>query len=408
MSSQSLFMHSRRFFSTSGRNVVIVGGRRTAIGSFMGQLSNMTGPQLGSMATKGALASCHVDPKEIEEVYMGNVISAGSGQAPARQVALGSDMRYDTVCTTVNKVCASGMKAVMLGSSAIRLGDRDIVVAGGMESMSKLPHYIYLRKPTSYGHAQVVDSIQFDGLTDVYNNILMGSCTEKVCSEMGITREAQDEYAIKSYHRARAAQEKGILDWEIVDIVEEIKGKQVRINKDEECQKFLPEKFPQLKPAFAKNGTITAANSSKLNDGACSFILMSEQAAKDRGLKPLARILGYDDAEVAPIDFGIAPTKACKSLLNKLKMNIKDVQYHEYNEAFAAVVLANMKMLDIDPETVNVHGGAVALGHPIGMSGARIILSLINVLKQKNASVGMASICNGGGGASAIMIERLN
>ena len=225
---------------------------------------------------------------------------------------------------------------------------------------------------------------------------------------MGITREAQDEFAIKSYEKARAAQSKGVLDWEIVDIVEENKGKQIRINKDEECQKFLPEKFPQLKPAFAKNGTITAANSSKINDGACSFVLMSEQAAKDRGLKPLARILGYEDGEVAPIDFGIAPTKACKGLLQKLKMNVNDVQYHEINEAFAAVVLANMKLLDLDPSRVNVHGGAVALGHPIGMSGARLILSLYNVLKQNNGSIGMASICNGGGGASAIMIERLN
>ena len=220
-------------------------------------------------------------------------------------------MKYDTPSTLVNKVCASGMKAVMLGANAIALGDRNVVLAGGMECMSKLPHYIYLRKPTGYGNAQIVDSIQFDGLTDVYNNILMGSCTEKVCSEMGISREAQDQWAIQSYNRARAAQESGKLDWEIVDIVEtDNKGKEKRINKDEECQKFLPEKFPSLKPAFAKNGTITAANASKINDGACSLILMSEEAAKERGLKPLARILGYEDAAVAPIDFGIAPTKA--------------------------------------------------------------------------------------------------
>lgn len=237
----------------------------------------------------------------------------------------------------------------------------------------------------------------------------MGSCTEKVCSEMGISREAQDQWAIQSYNRARAAQESGKLDWEIVDIVEtDNKGKEKRINKDEECQKFLPEKFPSLKPAFAKNGTITAANASKINDGACSLILMSEEAAKERGLKPLARILGYEDAAVAPIDFGIAPTKAAQKLLGRLKMNIKDVHYHEINEAFAAVALANIKLLDLDPNTVNVHGGAVALGHPIGMSGARIILSLINVLRTKNGSVGMASICNGGGGASVVAIERLN
>lgn len=237
----------------------------------------MTGPQLGALATKGALAAYHVDPKDVEEVYFGQVIQAGSGQAPARQVAIGAGLRYETITTTVNKVCASGMKAIMLGSNAIALGDRDVVVAGGMESMSKLPHYLYMRKGHGYGHTQLIDSIQFDGLTDVYNNILMGSCTEKVCSEMSITREAQDEYAIKSYQKARAAQEAGIFDWEIVDIIEQDKsGKEKKINKDEECQKFFPEKIPGLKPAFAKNGTITAANSSKLNDGACSFILMSE------------------------------------------------------------------------------------------------------------------------------------
>ena len=300
------------------------------------------------------------------------------------------------------------MKTVMLGATAIAAGDRNTILAGGFESMSKAPHYIYLRKGTGYGHAQAIDSIQFDGLTDVYNNILMGSCTEKICSELGITREAQDEYAIKSYNKARAAQEKGLLDWEIVDIIEEVKGKEKRINKDEECGKFLPEKFPTLKPAFAKNGTITAANASKINDGACSIIIMAEETAKERGLKPLARIIGFEDAEVVPIDFGIAPSKAVARLLQRKGMTIKNIDYHEVNEAFSAVALANMKLLDIDPERINVHGGAVALGHPVGMSGARIILSLINVLRNKNASIGMASICNGGGGASAMMIERLN
>jgi acetyl-CoA C-acetyltransferase len=243
----------------------------------------------------------------------------------------------------------------------------------------------------------------------VYNNMLMGSCTEKICSEMGITREAQDQFAIQSYNRARQAQEKGLFDWEIVDVVEQDgKGKEKRISKDEECQKFLPEKFPSLKPAFAKNGTITAANASKLNDGACSVVIMAEDVAKERGLKPLARILGYEDAEVAPIDFGIAPSKACARLLQRKGMTIKNVDYHEVNEAFAAVALANSKLLDIDIDRINVFGGAVALGHPVGMSGARIILTLINVLKNKNASIGMASICNGGGGASAMLIERLN
>jgi acetyl-CoA C-acetyltransferase len=301
------------------------------------------------------------------------------------------------------------MKTVMLGATAIAIGDRNTVVAGGFEAMSKAPHYMYLRKPTGYGHVQAVDSIQFDGLTDVYNNMLMGSCTEKICSELGITREAQDEYAIRSYNRARKAQEAGLFDWEIVDIVEQDnKGKERRISKDEECGKFLPEKFPTLKPAFAKNGTITAANSSKINDGACTLVIMAEETAKERGLKPLARIIGYEDAEVAPVDFGIAPSKAVARLLQRKGMTIKNIDYHEVNEAFSAVALANQKLLDIDPERINVFGGAVALGHPVGMSGARIILTLINVLKNKNASLGLASICNGGGGASAMLIERLN
>lgn len=300
------------------------------------------------------------------------------------------------------------MKSVMIGATAIAAGDRNIIVAGGFESMSKAPHYMFLRKAAGYGHVEAVDSIQYDALTDVYNKILMGLCTEKVCSELGITREAQDEYAIKSYNRARAAQEAGVFDWEIVDVVEkDNKGKEKRIAKDEECQKFLPEKFPQLKPAFAKNGTITAANSSKLNDGACTIVLMAEEVARERGLKPLARILGYDDAAVAPIDFGIAPSRAVAKLLKKKGLTMKNVDYHEYNEAFSAVALANMKLLDLDPERVNVNGGAVALGHPVGCSGARIILSLINVLRAKNGSVGLASICNGGGGASAILIERM-
>jgi acetyl-CoA C-acetyltransferase len=297
----------------------------------------------------------------------------------------------------------------MIGAAQIRLGTRDVVLTGGMENMSKLPHYIYLRKPTGYGHASAIDSIQFDGLTDVYNNILMGACVEKTCSEMGITREAQDEYAIMSYNRAREAQEKGWLLDEIQILTEvDRKGKETQIKDDEECKKFMPDKFPGLKPAFAKTGTITAANASKINDGAAAFVLMSEDAAKARGLKPLARILGYEDASVQPIDFAIAPSKACNSLLKQLGMNCSDIDFHEVNEAFSAVALANIKLLDLDITRTNVHGGAVALGHPIGMSGARIVMSLMNVLKRNDKSIGMASICNGGGGASAVVIERLN
>ena len=281
------------------------------------------------------------------------------------------------------------------------------MLAGGMEAMSKAPHYAYLRKPTAYGEHSMLDAIKSDGLTDVYNNILMGSCVEKVCSEMGISREAQDEYAIQSYNRARTAQENGILDWETVEITQQDRKGERVFSRDEECGKFMPDKFPGLKPAFAKNGTITAANASKINDGAAALILMSEQAARDRGLKPLARIRAYDDAAVAPIDFGIAPAKAVEKLLKRSGMTIDDIEYHEINEAFSAVVLANMKLLNLDPERVNVHGGAVALGHPIGCSGARILISLINVLRQRDATIGMASICNGGGGASAVILERM-
>ena len=398
---------SKRLFST-GHSTVIVGAKRTPIGTFMGSISNMSAPHLGQVAAQGALYNSGVSPSEVEEVYMGAVLQAGMGQAPARQVALGCEMGNDTPSTTINKVCASGMKAVMMASQAIELGQRSIMLAGGMESMSKSPHYTYLRRPTAYGETTVLDSIKNDGLTDVYNNVLMGSCVEKICSDLGITREASDEFAIESYTKARAAQEAGIFDWETVEIIQGDRKGERKFSRDEECQKFMPDKFPLLKPAFAKNGTITAANASKINDGAAALVLMSEQAAHERGLKPLARIIGYDDAAVAPIDFAIAPAKAAEKLLRRSGMNMSDIEYHEVNEAFSAVVLANMKLLDLDPTKVNVHGGAVALGHPIGASGARILISLINVLRNKDASIGMASICNGGGGASAVILERLN
>jgi acetyl-CoA C-acetyltransferase len=387
---------------------VIVGAKRTPIGSFMGALQDMNAPHLGTAAARAALISANVDPTEVEEVYMGNVLQGGVGQAPARQVALGCEMGYDTPSTTINKVCASGMKSVMMAAQAIQLGQRNVMVAGGMESMSKSPHYVYLRRPTGFGEAKMLDSIKYDGLTDVYNQILMGSCVEKLNSDMGITREAQDEFAIQSYEKARAAQEAGFLDWEITEIIQQSRKGEVKFARDEECTKFMPDKFPGLKPAFAKNGTITPANASKINDGAAAMVIMSEQAAKDRGLKPLARIVAYEDAAVQPIDFGIAPAKACDKLLRVAGMSMKDIEYHEINEAFSAVALANMKLLDLDPATVNVHGGAVALGHPIGVSGTRILMSLMNVLRRKDATMGMASICNGGGGASAVILERLD
>ena len=388
--------------------MVIVAGKRTPIGTFLGGLSNHTAPALGTAALTGAISASHIEPTDIEEVYVGNVINAGAGQAPARQVALGAHCKKDTPSTTINKVCASGMKSIMMAAQAIAAGDRSIMAAGGMESMSRIPHYANIRKATPYANSQLIDGLAFDGLTDVYNNIPMGSCVEKTNSEMGITREAQDEFAIASYNRARQAQSDGVFDWEIVDIKEVVKGTEKSIHLDEECQKFMPDKFPALRPAFAKNGSITPANASKINDGASAVILMAEETAKERGLKPLARIIAHDDAAVDPIDFAIAPSSATQKLLKKAGMSMKDIEYHEINEAFSAVVLANMKLLDLDHERVNVHGGAVALGHPIGMSGNRIVLSLLNVLRAKGATLGMASICNGGGGASAMILERLN
>lgn len=401
---------SRRFYTVhSGKSVVIVGAKRTPIGSFMGSLKDMSATSLGAAASRGAIEHAGLQPSDIQEVFLGTVLQAGQGQAPDRQAALGAGVDVGTPCTAVNKVCASGMKSIMLGAAQIRLGDKSIVLAGGMENMSKAPHYMFLRKATGYGHSSAVDAIQFDGLTDVYNQILMGACVEKNCSELSISREAQDEYAIRSYNRAREAQEKGWFKDEIQVLTEiDKKGKETHYAEDEECKKFMPDKFASLKPAFAKTGTITAANSSKINDGAAAFVLMSEEEAKARGCKPLARILGYADGAVQPIDFAIAPAKACDNLLKRLGMTSKDIDFHEVNEAFSAVALANIKLQGLDIDKVNVHGGAVALGHPIGCSGARIVLSLMSVLKRNNGSIGMASICNGGGGASAIVIERLN
>lgn len=391
-----------------GKRVVIVAGKRTPIGSFMGGLSNIPAPQLGATAITGALNSINMAPKEIEEVFMGNVISAGLGQAPSRQAALGAGMDYSTPTTDINKVCASGMKSVMIGAQSIALGDRKIVVAGGMENMSKIPHYAYLRTPTTYSHARLIDGLMHDGLTDAYDNISMGNCVEKTNRDFGFTREQQDEFAIKSYEKARESQNNGTFAWEIEAVEEETRRGKTIHDKDEECQKFFPDKFSKLRPAFEKTGSITAANASKINDGACALILMEEEAAKARGLQPLARILAFDDSAVAPIDFAIAPAAACKKILATHKMEVSDVDLHEINEAFASVVLANIELQGLDPSLVNIHGGAVALGHPLGTSGNRIILSLINALRSSDKSIGMASICNGGGGASAIMIERLN
>jgi len=318
-------------------------------------------------------------------------------------------MDLDTPSTTVNKVCASGMKSVMLAASAIRTGDRKIMLAGGMESMSNAPHYLRIRKATGYGDTAAIDAIQFDGLTDAYDNVLMGKCTERVISEFGLTREEQDKFAIASYEKARAAQAAGYFVDEIVPV--EIKGRKgdvTVVSEDEECKRFFPDKFGSLRPAFAKDGTITAANASKINDGAAAIVVMAESEAAARGLKPLARIVSYEDAAVEPFKFALANAKASEKALNRAGLTAKDIHFHEINEAFAAVPILNAQTLGLDLDTVNVFGGGCALGHPIGVSGARILMSLINVLQRKDGTLGMASICNGGGGSSAVILERLN
>ncbi|CAK8991517.1 Acetyl-CoA acetyltransferase A, partial [Durusdinium trenchii] len=390
----------------AGRSVVIVGAKRTPIGTFMGGLASLSAPQLGVVAAKGAVAAAGLTPEDIEEVYMGNVLQAGIGQAPARQVALGAGMALDTPSTTINKVCASGMKSVMMAAQSIALGDRKVMLAGGMESMSQVPHYMRARTATQYGNVSALDGIQHDGLTDPGKNILMGLCTEGVVKELGISREDQDAFAISSYEKARQAQADGVLASEIAEVViTDRRGKETVVSEDEECKKFFPEKFASLRPAFDKEGTITPANASKINDGAAALVLMDEQEAKDRGLQALARIVGYEDAAVEPHRFALAPTKACEKLFAKTGTTKADVDFHEINEAFAAVVLGNMQLLGLDPAKVNVHGGGCSLGHPIGTSGSRILLALINVLQRRDATLGMASICNGGGGASAVLLE---
>jgi acetyl-CoA C-acetyltransferase len=399
---------SKKFFSIA-KNVVIVNGKRTPIGSFMGKLSSIHGSLLGSAAIEGALKAAKVNKEEVEEVIIGNVISSGLGQAPARQAAIKSGLLPSTVCTTINKVCASGMKAVHFAAQSIMTDTTKLVVAGGMESMSLVPHYLYIRKAVPWGEPHLTDGIMFDGLTCSFNSILMGNCAEKTHKELKISRKDQDDWCIQSYERVIAAYKANLIQKELVELVAETgkKGQSETISQDEEFQRFLKEKIPTLRPVFEKDGTITAANASKNADGACALVVAEEEHAKSRALTPIARIKGFADAEVDPINFSIAPASAIQKLLKKLNLNVKDVDYFEINEAFAGTVLSNMKLLNIPGDKVNVHGGAVALGHPIGASGARIILSLINVLQSNNGRIGIASICNGGGGASAICVERI-
>ncbi len=388
--------------------VVIVSAARTPIGSFMGSLSSVTATQLGSAAIKGALDKINLDPSLVQEVYMGNVVQAGVGQAPARQAALGAGIPDTVPATTVNKVCASGMKAVMQAAQAIALGDAQVIVAGGMESMSNIPHYVHMRNGTKFGPATLIDGMQKDGLVDAYDHNAMGTCADLCATEYNFSREDQDAFAIKSYERSAKAWADGKFKDEVVPVeVPQRRGEPMTVSEDEEYKNVKMDKIASLRPAFSKDGTVTAANASTINDGAGAMILMSEAKAKELGLTPLAYIKSYADAAQEPKWFTTAPAKALPKAIAKAGIDIKDVDYFEFNEAFAVVGLANMKILGLDDSNVNVNGGAVSLGHPLGCSGVRILITLLNVLKQNDAKIGAAAICNGGGGASAMVIERV-
>ncbi|MCZ6693073.1 MAG: acetyl-CoA C-acyltransferase [Bacteroidetes bacterium] len=391
------------------KEVFIVSAVRTPIGSFGGNLLSLTAVELGSKAIKGAIDHIDLDPKEVEEVFMGNVVSANLGQAPARQAAIGAGIGYEVPCTTVNKVCASGMKSIMLASQAIMLGLSDTIIAGGMESMSNIPFYVpKARFGYKYGNAEFIDGLVKDGLEEAYHHYPMGNCADNTAKEMKISRQEQDDYAIRSYKRTAQATESGKFKEEIVAIeIPQRKGDPLMITEDEEFRKVSFDKIPFLKPVFSKEGTVTAANASTINDGASALVIMSEEKMKSLNLKPLAKIHGFADAARDPIWFTTAPTLAIPKALKNARMEAKDVDYYEINEAFSVVALANARNLDLDMDKLNVNGGAVALGHPLGASGARIVTTLTNVLDQQKASIGVAGICNGGGGASAIVIERL-
>ncbi|GEC79970.1 acetyl-CoA C-acyltransferase [Flavobacterium aquatile] len=389
------------------KKIVIVSAVRTPIGSFMGALSTVPAPHLGAAAIKGALSKINLDPKLVDEVYMGNVVQAGVGQAPARQAAIYAGLSNDVICTTVNKVCASGMKSIMFGAQAIMAGDAEIVVAGGMENMSLIPHYVHLRNGVKFGPTSMQDGMQKDGLVDAYDNNAMGVAADLCASEYKITREQQDAFAIQSYERSAKAWEAGNFDSEIVPVaVPQRKGDPIMVTKDEEFTNVKLDKIPTLNAVFTKEGTVTAANASTINDGAAAVILMSEEKAISMGLKPLAYIKSYADAAQEPKWFTTSPAKALPKALDKAGLSLSDVDFFEFNEAFSVVGLANAQILGLANDKINVNGGAVSLGHPLGCSGARIVVTLINVLQQNNAKIGAAAICNGGGGASAIVIEK--
>jgi acetyl-CoA C-acetyltransferase len=390
------------------KEVVIVSVARTPIGSFLGTLANIPAPKLGAIAIKGALNKINLDPKLVDEVLMGNVVSAGLGQAPARQAAIFAGIPDTVPCTTINKVCASGMKAIMIAAQTIKAGDAEIIVAGGMENMSSIPHYVAGRAGTKLGNISMVDGLLVDGLTDVYDQKHMGTCGDLCATEYDFTREDQDNFAIESYNRSAEAWAKGNFKNEIVPVeIPQRRGEPILFSEDEEYKNVKMEKIPTLRPVFSKDGTVTAANASTLNDGAAALVIMSLDKAKELNLKPIAKITGYADAAHEPKWFTTAPAKALPKALAKAGIAQSEVDFFELNEAFSVVGLANIKILNLDAKKVNVNGGAVSLGHPLGMSGARIIIALTSILEQNNAKIGAAAICNGGGGASAMVIERM-
>ena len=390
------------------REVVIVSAARTPIGSFMGSLSTIPAPVLGSIAIKGAIQKINLDPSEIDEVFMGNVVQAGTGQAPARQAAIFAGIPNKVPCTTINKVCASGLKTIIQAAQSIALGDSDIVVAGGMENMSLIPHYYNARKGKKFGSINLDDGMQKDGLIDAYSKEAMGLCAEKCAEKYSFSREDQDKFAVSSYKRSTEAWNKGYFDNEIVPVeVPQRNGQKIVVDQDEEFNNIKLDKIPKLRSAFKKDGTITAANASNINDGACALVIMSAEKAAEMQLCPLAKITGYADSAHEPEWFTTAPAKALPKALEKAGINLNQVDYFELNEAFSVVGLANMKILGLDSSKVNVNGGAVSLGHPLGASGARIVNTLLSVLDQNNGKVGAAAICNGGGGASALVIEKI-
>ena len=389
------------------KEVVIVSMARTPIGSFMGALSSIPAPELGAKAIKAAIEKAGIKSDMVQEVLMGNVIQAGTGQAPARQAAIHAGIPDTVPCTTVNKVCASGMKAIMQAAQSIALGDNDIVVAGGMENMSAIPHYVHMRNPHKFGPVTMIDGMQKDGLVDAYDQNAMGVCADACAEEYNFSREEQDQFAIQSYERSAAAWSAGKFAEEVIPVeVPQRRGEPVVVSEDEEFKNVKMEKIPSLRPAFSKDGTVTAAHASTINDGAAAMVLMSAEKAEELKIKPLATIKSYADAAQEPKWFTTAPAKALPKALDKAGITLEDVDFFEFNEAFAVVGLANIKLLGLNDSKVNVNGGAVSLGHPLGCSGARITATLISVLIQNNAKIGAAAICNGGGGASAIVLER--